>query len=163
MGGAGLRLGPGAGFERRERSKPSVLDFDDPETQAILRSGYPGLRRGIREASHFNIGWIAHWLDRLDQGFARNRAAAPTSSTAARASNWSGQLFATFEDDRAGVLTREETASTPCSGQRLPAPRLTWPSSREVRGEIFDGVPDDEVRAMTVESAARLYGFPLEV
>lgn len=122
---------------------------------------HPDLKFVVTE---FNCGWLAHWLDRLDQGLARNRHAASGDLDRRPSEYWSRQFFITLEDDRAGVLTRELIgAHTLLWGNDYPHLDSTWPCSRDVRAEIMRGVPDAEVRAMTVDNVQRLYGLELEV
>jgi len=40
-----------------------------------------------------------------------------------------------------------------------PHSATTWPKSKEAIEETFAGVPADEVRRMTWDNSAKLYGF----
>ena len=69
------------------------------------------------------------------------------------------QFWATFEDDRAGVLTRELIgADRLMRGSDYPHTEGTFPRSREQVANDFAGIPDVEVYQMVVGNAARLYG-----
>ncbi len=121
---------------------------------------HPRLKFVVAE---FNCGWIAHWLDRLDQGYVRNRHAASGDLDRRPSEYWRGQFYATLEDDRAGILTREMIGvETLLWGNDYPHLDSTWPCSSEVRLEILRDVPEDEVRRMTIFNAAQLYGIDPE-
>ena len=46
-------------------------------------------------------------------------------------------------------------------GNDYPHPEGTWPESQARNAEQFDGVPDDEIRAIVSGNAARVFGFKL--
>lgn len=118
---------------------------------------HPRLRFVVAE---FNCGWIAHWLDRLDQGYFRGRQSASPDLDRLPSEYWRGQFFATLEDDRAGILTREMIGvETLLWGNDYPHLDSTWPCSSDVRVEILRGVPEEDVLAMTIHNAAKLYGI----
>ena len=120
---------------------------------------YPELKFVVTE---FNSGWIGHWLDRLDQGYDRARASAADCLDRRPSEYWSRQFLATLEDDRAGVLTRELVGvHTLLWGNDYPHLDSTWPCSRDVRAEIMRDVPEEEVRAMTVDNVRQLYQLEL--
>ncbi|HTT75431.1 MAG TPA: amidohydrolase family protein [Candidatus Binataceae bacterium] len=69
------------------------------------------------------------------------------------------QFWATFEDDRAGILTRELIGVDRLMwGSDYPHTEGTFPRSREQVANDFVGVPDAEVYKMVVGNAARPYG-----
>ncbi len=69
-------------------------------------------------------------------------------------------VFLSFQDDRTGIRERD-IIGVDCLtwGSDYPHAEGTFPRSRQVLGEILAGVPDDEVRKIAGENAARLYGF----
>ena len=108
--------------------------------------------------SEFNTGWIANWLDRLDQGWGRDRRAASADLDRPPSGYWATNFVATFEDDRAGVLTRELFGTeTLMWGNDYPHRDSTWPASRAVLDAVLAGVPDHERAQLTHGTAARLY------
>jgi uncharacterized protein len=118
---------------------------------------FPNLKLVLAE---WEAGWIAQWLVRLDHAFYRARSSTPPELdlTPSEYWYWSRQFYATFEDDRYGVLTREGIGvHTLLWANDYPHHDSIWPHSQEVREEIFQGVPEHERQAMTVENAARLY------
>jgi predicted TIM-barrel fold metal-dependent hydrolase len=116
---------------------------------------HPRLKFVVAE---FNAGWIGHWMDRLDQAVRRTPEAAADCLDLLPSEYWRRQFFATFEDDRAGVLTREMAGvSNLLWANDYPHLDSTWPCSHEILDEIMHGVPDGERHAMTHDNAAALY------
>ena len=70
------------------------------------------------------------------------------------------QFWATFEDDRAGILTRDLIGVDRLMwGSDYPHTEGTFPYSQEQIMKDFMGVPEGEVRQMVAGNAARLYGL----
>jgi predicted TIM-barrel fold metal-dependent hydrolase len=116
---------------------------------------FPRLKFVLAE---WEAGWIAHWLERLDHAFYRARFSTPPDLDLMPSDYWRRQFYATFEDDRYGVMTRAGIGTEALLwANDYPHHDSIWPHSQEVLQEIFQGVPEDEQRAMTVENAARLY------
>lgn len=70
------------------------------------------------------------------------------------------QFWATSEDDRAGVLTRELIGVDRLMwGSDYPHTEGTFPRSREQVARDFAGIPEAEVYQMVAGNAARLYGL----
>ncbi|MGH7965879.1 MAG: amidohydrolase family protein [Candidatus Binatia bacterium] len=68
------------------------------------------------------------------------------------------QFWATFEDDRAGVLTRELIGVDRLMwGSDYPHTEGTFPHSREQVAKDFAGIPEADVYQMVAGNAARLY------
>ena len=113
-------------------------------------------------AAEFNTGWIANWLERMDHSVYRSRRSVPEYLDLKPSEYWQRQFFATFEDDRPGVLTREAIGvDTLMWGSDFPHHDSVWPHSQETLDMVFEGVPDDVRRATTVDNVAKLYGLTL--
>ena len=141
-------------------SAPTVIQFTltDLICHGVAHR-YPELQFIVAE---FNTGWLANWLERLDHALYRSRSAAPDYLDLKPTEYWRRQFTATFEDDRPGVVTRDAVgAGTMMWGNDFPHHDSVWPNSMAVLDSVFEGVPDDVRREMTVETAARLYGLPL--
>jgi hypothetical protein len=70
------------------------------------------------------------------------------------------QFWATFEDERAGVLTRELIGVERLMwGSDYPHTEGTFPHSREQIAKDFAGISEADVSQMVVGNAARLYGL----
>ena len=71
------------------------------------------------------------------------------------------QFFATFEDDRAGVLTREMLGDSNLMwGSDYPHTEGVWPFSRKLVAQNFAGIDDVDTRRMVHDNVVALYGFP---
>lgn len=119
---------------------------------------FPDLRFVVAE---FNAGWIAHWLDRVDQGWRREYAKDPSGPAVEPVHEiWRRQFFATVEDDRAALLTREMLGDeTLVWGSDYPHTDSTWPCSVVVLDEILADQPPATRSAITRDNVARLYGL----
>ena len=119
---------------------------------------FPNLKIVVGE---FNAGWLAHWLDRLDQGVSReNRFGRGPFMDARPLEIWRRQFYATIEDDRAAILTRHILGVDNLMwGADYPHSDSTWPCSREVLSEVMADVPHDEVRKITRDNVSLLYGL----
>ncbi len=110
--------------------------------------------------TEFNAGWIPTWLERLDQGYERTPRAAAECLDRRPSEYWARQFYATFEDDRAAVLTRELIGVDRLLwGNDYPHRDSTWPVSQELLDELFEDVSVEDRAAMTETNAAALYGL----
>jgi predicted TIM-barrel fold metal-dependent hydrolase len=120
---------------------------------------YPGLRLLVVES---DIGWVAHFLTRMDHVFQRKgpRFERELTSGLLPSELFRRQFGCVFIEDRPGILAREVTGSDILMwGSDYPHNDSTWPDSRETLDRILAGVPEDERRLITYENAARLYGI----
>ena len=119
---------------------------------------HPNLKFVVGE---FNAGWIAHWLDRVDQGLLREHRFKSRDFTGERPHEvWRRQFYATIEDDRPAVLTREIIGLDNLMwGSDYPHVDSTWPCSMQVLDEIFEGVDDADRRKITRDNVRALYGI----
>jgi predicted TIM-barrel fold metal-dependent hydrolase len=111
--------------------------------------------------SEFNGGWIANWLDRMDQGLARENRFNRGPKMSARPSEiWCRQFYATIEDDKTAILTRDMIGIDNLMwGANYPHTDSTWPCSRDVLDELMVGVPDEDALKITRGNVSRLYGL----
>lgn len=120
---------------------------------------FPRLKFVLAE---WEAGWIAQWLQRLDHAFYRVRSTAPAELDLLPSGYWRRQFYATWEDDRFGVMTRDGIGThTLMWANDYPHHDSIWPHSQEVLSELFQGVPESEQQAMRVDNAAQLYGIRL--
>lgn len=120
---------------------------------------HPNLKFVVAE---FNGGWIAHWLDRVDQGIQRETRFKGTSEYSGERPHdvWARQFYATVEDDRPAILTRSLIGVDNLMwGSDYPHVDSTWPCSLNVLDEMFEGVPDEERQKITRTNVERLYGL----
>jgi predicted TIM-barrel fold metal-dependent hydrolase len=106
-----------------------------------------------------DVGWIPHWLERVDHAGEKFRAFHPHLSL--RPSEYfRRQVAATFQEDRTGIRLRDALpAGSLLWASDYPHTDSTWPRSREVVARDFADVPEPELRAIVHDNAARLYGF----
>lgn len=117
---------------------------------------HPNLNFVVAE---FNGGWIAHWLDRVDQGMQREARFRHSELKGERPHNiWNRQFFATIEDDRPAILTRELIGVDNLMwGSDYPHVDSTWPCSIQVIEEMFEGVSEEDRDKITRGNVERLY------
>ncbi len=108
-----------------------------------------------------DIGWIAHYLQRLDHAYQKYRYLERTPVTPEPPSFYfRRQVYATFQDDRVGVLTREFVGvGNLMWASDFPHSDSTWPHSREVIEREFAGVPEADTRRIIGENCRELYGI----
>jgi predicted TIM-barrel fold metal-dependent hydrolase len=69
---------------------------------------------------------------------------------------------ATFEDDRAGVLTRDMIGVENLMwGSDYPHTEGVWPYSRKKVAQNFANIPEGDTRKMVHDNVARVFGFPM--
>jgi predicted TIM-barrel fold metal-dependent hydrolase len=71
-------------------------------------------------------------------------------------------LFATFQEDIAGIQSRELTGiDALCWSSDFPHPETTWPHSHEMLEEQFRDLAEGEAQKMVAGNCARLFQSPL--
>ena len=108
-----------------------------------------------------DIGWIGHFLQRLDHAYEKYRYLEQGPVIGETPSFYfRRQVYATFQDDRVGVLAREFVGvGNLMWASDFPHSDSTWPHSREVIQRDFEGVPDADVQRITSQNCADLYGL----
>jgi len=118
---------------------------------------YPALRLVSVENE---IGWLPHFLARLDHGFERYRAVSDLRLTMPPSEAFRRQVSATFQEDRLGVESRAHIGVQNLMwASDYPHMDSTWPRSREVVARDFAGVGEEERALILGANAARIYGF----
>lgn len=155
----GQAHGPGAGG-----INISAIKFDTANTLRHLVWGgapmrFPKLKWALVEGG---IGWIAAALQFMDhwwedhKGWMEPRLPEPPSFYFRR------QFYATFEADRAGILTRELIGIDNLMwGSDYPHTEGVWPFSRQQVARTFANIPEADTRKIVHENVARVYGFSL--
>jgi predicted TIM-barrel fold metal-dependent hydrolase len=117
---------------------------------------YPKLRFVLAECG---IGWIASVLRSMDHWWEDHRRWMQPKLDESATFYFQRQFWATFEDDRAGILTRGLIGIDRLMwGSDYPHTEGTFPHSQEQIVKDFLGVPESEVHQMVAGNAARLYG-----
>jgi predicted TIM-barrel fold metal-dependent hydrolase len=118
---------------------------------------FPDLQMYFAESG---ISWVPAWLESIDQSYLRHK-------------DWTGYEFARmpseyvhrhclfgFQDDRYGVVHRDEIGVDKLLwANDFPHSAGDWPESLRVIDRLFDGIPDDDARAMLHGNAARYFGL----
>ena len=119
---------------------------------------HPDLKLVVAE---FNAGWIAYWLDRIDQAWKREYGTNPDMPKPQSVhAMWRRQFHATIEDDQAALRTRDLIGEeTLMWGSDYPHTDSTWPCSGEVLNEMFEQFPDDARRKITCNNVKSLYSL----
>ena len=111
--------------------------------------------------AEFNAGWVGYWLDRVDQGWQRECALDPSVPKYRPVDEiWKRQFYVTIEDDRAAILTRELIGEDRIMwGSDYPHTDSTWPFSKNVLDEMFQGFPQEAKDKITRDNVKNLYGL----
>lgn len=119
---------------------------------------YPNLKFVVAE---FNAGWIGYWLDRVNQGWARDYASNPDLPKPRPVEEiWKRQFYTTIEDDQAALRTRDMIGEDRLMwGSDYPHTDSTWPCSMEVLDEMFADFPAEARAKITRNTVKELYGI----
>ncbi|MCU1459045.1 MAG: amidohydrolase family protein, partial [Actinomycetia bacterium] len=138
--------------------------LDGPRVMLSLAAGgaldrFPGLRIVTVETGAAWLGWVMTQADAIYQDhnmWARPKLSMLPSELIRR------QCNATFMNDPVAINNRYITGiETLMWGNDYPHPEGTWPQSQDVVAEQFKDVPDDEMRAIVGDNAAKVFGFDL--
>jgi len=140
----------------------TILPVQRALSQTIL-GGVLQRHPGLRLVSVENeIGWLPHFLARMDHGAAKYRQVAGLTLDEPPSSTFRRQVRATFQEDRIGVEARERIGvETLMWASDYPHSDSTWPRSQEVIARDLADVPADERRKILAANVAALYGIPL--
>jgi len=111
--------------------------------------------------AEFNAGWVAHWLDKVQQGWARDYAKDPSHTAPVDVLDiWKRQFYATIEDDNAALQTRDLIGEeTLLWGSDYPHTDSTWPCSSDVLSEMFQDFSAESKDKITRSNVANLYSL----
>lgn len=116
---------------------------------------HPSLRFVIAEGG---IGWVASLLRTMDHWWQDHHSWMRPKVDEKPSYYFQRQFWATFEDDRAGVMTRELIGVDRLMwGSDYPHTEGTFPRSIEQIRQDFADVPESDVRKIVVSNAANLY------
>ena len=167
-----MHVGCGSYLPREHRAKPLRPDgiAGYAGTQHTVQSTIVEFMcRGVCErhpnlkivVAEFNAGWIAHWLDRVEQGLQRERRNIAEPYTGPHPHEvWHRQFYATIEDDRPALATRHMIGIDNLMwGSDNPHTDSTWPCSADVLDELFEGIDVEDREKITRKNVERLYGM----
>jgi uncharacterized protein len=153
----GIAHGPGAGG-----INVGVVKFGMYDTvMRIIWGGaptrFPKLKWSMVEGG---IGWIASVLQFMDNWWDDHHGWMQPKLPEKPSFYFHRQFFATFENDRAGVLTREMIGVENLMwGSDYPHTEGVWPYSRKKVAADFANIPETDTRKMVHDNVARVYGF----
>jgi predicted TIM-barrel fold metal-dependent hydrolase len=149
-----LRLGVGRAYVDSKICSPQRAMAD--LIWGAVPQKYPKLRFVIAEGG---IGWVASVLRSMDHWWEDHHTWMEPKVDERPSFYFRRQFWATFEDDRAGVLTRELVGVDRLMwGSDYPHTEGTFPHSQEQVARDFAGVPETELYQMVAGNAAKLYG-----
>ena len=154
----GRAHGPGAGG-----IIIGIVKFEMNDTlQRLIWGGapvrFPKLKWALVESG---IGWIGATLEFMDHWWNDHKGWMDPRLPETPSTYFHRQFYATFEDDRAGVLTRELMGVENLMwGSDYPHTEGVWPFSRQKVAHNFASIPETDTRKMVHDNTAKLYGFP---
>lgn len=120
---------------------------------------HPGLRFVLVEGG---IGWIAFQLNTMDHMFNDHHRWTVPELSLRPSDYFRRQFWATFEDDRPGILTLPLLDHTHMMwAGDYPHTEGNFPFAQEQVEHDFEGVSEDVTRAITHDNAVGLYGLTL--
>jgi predicted TIM-barrel fold metal-dependent hydrolase len=138
----------------------TILPVQRALSQLVL-GGVLARHPGLRIVSVENeIGWLPHFLARLDHGAAKYREVANLALDLKPSEYFRRQVSATFQEDRIGIEAREQIG-VECLmwASDYPHSDSTWPHSQEVIRRDFAGVAEHERAQIVAGNVARVYGL----
>jgi predicted TIM-barrel fold metal-dependent hydrolase len=164
-----LHVGSSGGYDHPEGSPKLQLGatmFGQLSLSACaewLWSGYavryPELKIAMSEGG---IGWVAMLLDRLDNIVDRSGYALDTFGDLRPAEVLRRNFWFCTIDDPSTIDTRHRIGVDHVMVETdYPHGDGTWPDTQRLIADVWGHLPDDELRLMCHENAARLYRHPL--
>jgi predicted TIM-barrel fold metal-dependent hydrolase len=109
-----------------------------------------------------DVGWLAHWIQRMDHAHARFGAMMDVPLALRPSEYVRRQVRLTFLDDPVGAASLESLgADTFMWGSDFPHTDSTWPNSRAVIEKNLAGVPHEIASRVLCKNAAELYRVEL--
>jgi predicted TIM-barrel fold metal-dependent hydrolase len=166
--GIPLHFHAGSGREQRPARNPggAVINYvitvggADETVCYLTGSGvlarHPDLRVVMVECGS---GWLAWVLHAMDDAYREHALMVQPKLDLLPSEYFRRQGFVTFQSDPVGLHNVRFTgADCLMWGSDYPHPEGTWPDSARYLREQMQGVPDDVVRAVVWDNAAKLYG-----
>ena len=113
-------------------------------------------------AAESDIGWLPHWMQRMDHGTEKFGAMMDVQLELKPSEYVKRQVWLTFMDDMIGASSLEEIgADTFMWGSDFPHTDSTWPNSQTVIDKNLSGVDDVVAAKVLRENASALYRITL--
>ncbi|HEX2174182.1 MAG TPA: amidohydrolase family protein [Dehalococcoidia bacterium] len=153
----GYGVGRGAGGINGSAAKIVMNQTVQELIWAGVPQSFPNLQFVLVEGG---FGWAAHVVDYMDHWWRHHRRWLQPALEEPPSSYFKRNFWITFEDDRAGILTREMlNVDHLMWGSDYPHTEGIWPRSREVVAKDLAGISEEETRRIVALNCARLYGF----
>ena len=121
---------------------------------------FPKLMAGAVE---FEISWAPYFMDSMDRFYSQ-------TSIGMKANRFKNDMFPSdfmrrnvfigFQEDEFGIEVRHKVGlDSLLWGSDYPHAESTFPRSRQILDEIFQGIPEDEKAKIAGDNTARLYHF----
>ena len=118
---------------------------------------FPGVTFALSEGG---IGWIPYFLERCDYVYEHHQAWTGQDLPMRPSELFRERFITCFIDDAAGVKNRHDVGLDRITWEcDYPHSDSTWPNSPERLAASLDGVPDDEIDAMTHLNTMRLFDY----
>jgi predicted TIM-barrel fold metal-dependent hydrolase len=119
---------------------------------------FPALRFALSEGG---IGWVPYALERADYTWERHRYWSGLGDDRRPSDVFRQSIWVCFIDDEAGLAMRDRIGVDRITWEcDYPHSDSTWPHSQKRAAEVLDGLPADEVAAITHGNAERLFRWP---
>jgi uncharacterized protein len=149
---------PGAKLSIGELYANLIHEVQRSITSIIFGGVLERFPRLIIISAENDVGWIPHYMYRLDHAYEKFNALMPAPLPMKPSDYIRRQLFATFQDDPVGPAAYKLFGSTNYMwASDFPHTDSTWPESRKVVERDFAGVPDDVRRKIVYDNAKTLY------
>jgi len=110
--------------------------------------------------SEGGIGWIPYFLERCDYVYEHHRSWTGQDLPMKPSELFAERFITCFIDDAAGVKNRYDVGLDKITWEcDYPHSDSTWPESPERLMRSLDGVPDEEINAITHLNAMRLFQY----
>jgi len=158
------------GMDMGDVAAQTAEDFPNREYDArqcvyqMIFSGaferYHKLKVGVVE---FEISWAPYFMSRMDN-FYRHRAVGVHGkrfkNSALPSDFFKSNVFIGFQEDALGIQLRHHIGvDNLLWGSDYPHAESTFPKSREILEQIFEGVAEEDKIKIAGENTARLYHF----
>jgi predicted TIM-barrel fold metal-dependent hydrolase len=120
---------------------------------------YPDLKFVFSEGG---VGWVPAALERADRQFLKHRLWAEMADQSLPSVVFRRQMWVCMIDEPVGIQFRHHVGVDRILWESdYPHADTTWPHSQQEAAEVFAGLPDDEVEAITHRNAERLFRWQM--
>ncbi len=158
-----FRWSPGVAFTPTVEMALRDYDVRRSLNDMIMSGVFERFPRLMVGAVEFEISWAPYFMDSMDRFYNQ-------TSIGIKANRFKNDMFPSdfmrrnvfigFQEDDFGIESRHKVGvDTLLWGSDYPHAESTFPRSREILDEIFQGIPEDEKAKIAGDNTARLYHF----